>query len=402
MALREWHRRIPDYTIAAGAELVYQPALRQIDSLPLVFSSPAGRGRPTSVDLRLSDDQQLLQETTRKFLEEHLSSRNRPTAGRRRAAPATSRPGGRAEPSWAGARSWSPRRTVGAASPGTACSTWCWWPRRWGAWSRPGRSSRSTWWPRRCPGRAPTSSGASCSPVCWTEPARPRGAGAAPAAGVDMGGAVRATGHEGGLRPRRDQRTDRGGCRVRPASGDGGHHRRPHPAPAAGRPPRGHRPRRCTAWTSCGGTPRSPSKGWRLAGTWCSAMRGMRRRRRRAPAGDGGGPPVRRDGGRHRPGPRVHHRVRVRPLLVRPAARLLSGVEAPFRRPEALGRGLAGHGRGGRPQRGRRCQKRRRAGQCGQVLYRGARPGRSFRTACSSTGASASHGTTTCTCTSDG
>ncbi len=43
VALREWHRRIPDYTIADGAELVYQPALRQIDSLPLVFS-PGGKG----------------------------------------------------------------------------------------------------------------------------------------------------------------------------------------------------------------------------------------------------------------------------------------------------------------------------------------------------------------------
>lgn len=43
VALREWHRRIPAYSIREGAELVYQPALRQIESLPLVFP-PGGKG----------------------------------------------------------------------------------------------------------------------------------------------------------------------------------------------------------------------------------------------------------------------------------------------------------------------------------------------------------------------
>jgi cytochrome P450 len=43
VALREWHRRIPEYSIKPGAELVYQPALRQIDSLPLLFA-PGGKG----------------------------------------------------------------------------------------------------------------------------------------------------------------------------------------------------------------------------------------------------------------------------------------------------------------------------------------------------------------------
>jgi cytochrome P450 len=43
VALREWHRRIPSYSIASGADLVYQPALRQIESLPLVFP-PGGQG----------------------------------------------------------------------------------------------------------------------------------------------------------------------------------------------------------------------------------------------------------------------------------------------------------------------------------------------------------------------
>ena len=41
IALREWHRRIPEYSIVPGTELVYQPALRQIDYLPLVFPAAA-------------------------------------------------------------------------------------------------------------------------------------------------------------------------------------------------------------------------------------------------------------------------------------------------------------------------------------------------------------------------
>ena len=37
VALREWHRRIPDYAIEEGATLTYGSGLRQIDELPLVF-----------------------------------------------------------------------------------------------------------------------------------------------------------------------------------------------------------------------------------------------------------------------------------------------------------------------------------------------------------------------------
>jgi cytochrome P450 len=39
IALREWHRRIPDYSIVPGTELVYQMGLRQIDELPLVLGT---------------------------------------------------------------------------------------------------------------------------------------------------------------------------------------------------------------------------------------------------------------------------------------------------------------------------------------------------------------------------
>jgi cytochrome P450 len=38
VALREWHRRIPDYAIAAGHTLEYTPGVRSIDHFPLVFA----------------------------------------------------------------------------------------------------------------------------------------------------------------------------------------------------------------------------------------------------------------------------------------------------------------------------------------------------------------------------
>jgi cytochrome P450 len=44
IALREWHQRIPDYSLAPGTELIYQPGLRQIDRLPLVFAADGSRG----------------------------------------------------------------------------------------------------------------------------------------------------------------------------------------------------------------------------------------------------------------------------------------------------------------------------------------------------------------------
>jgi cytochrome P450 len=37
--LREWHKRIPDYEIVAGTELNFMFGLRQVDTLPLVWSS---------------------------------------------------------------------------------------------------------------------------------------------------------------------------------------------------------------------------------------------------------------------------------------------------------------------------------------------------------------------------
>ncbi|UDY35027.1 cytochrome P450 [Dermatobacter hominis] len=37
IALEEWHRRIPDYELAAGAELTYSPGIREVVHLPLTF-----------------------------------------------------------------------------------------------------------------------------------------------------------------------------------------------------------------------------------------------------------------------------------------------------------------------------------------------------------------------------
>jgi cytochrome P450 len=41
VAMREWHRRIPEYSLVPGTELIYQMGLRQIDSLPLVLGAPS-------------------------------------------------------------------------------------------------------------------------------------------------------------------------------------------------------------------------------------------------------------------------------------------------------------------------------------------------------------------------
>jgi cytochrome P450 len=41
VALREWHRRIPDYEIAPGHTLAYTPGLRSIDYFPMRFTAPA-------------------------------------------------------------------------------------------------------------------------------------------------------------------------------------------------------------------------------------------------------------------------------------------------------------------------------------------------------------------------
>jgi cytochrome P450 len=41
VALREWHKRIPDYQIVPGHTLAYTPGLRSIDYFPMQFTAPA-------------------------------------------------------------------------------------------------------------------------------------------------------------------------------------------------------------------------------------------------------------------------------------------------------------------------------------------------------------------------
>jgi cytochrome P450 len=38
VVVREWHRRIPDYRLRAGHELVFRQSLREIETLPLEFT----------------------------------------------------------------------------------------------------------------------------------------------------------------------------------------------------------------------------------------------------------------------------------------------------------------------------------------------------------------------------
>jgi len=41
VALREWHKRIPEYEIEPGVELVYTPGIRSIDNFPMRFTASA-------------------------------------------------------------------------------------------------------------------------------------------------------------------------------------------------------------------------------------------------------------------------------------------------------------------------------------------------------------------------
>ncbi|HEY3843815.1 MAG TPA: cytochrome P450 [Acidimicrobiales bacterium] len=42
VALREWHRRIPEYSVLDGHTLVYTPSIRSIEHFPMVFPTAAG------------------------------------------------------------------------------------------------------------------------------------------------------------------------------------------------------------------------------------------------------------------------------------------------------------------------------------------------------------------------
>jgi cytochrome P450 len=42
IALREWHRRIPDYQVKPGATLEYTPGIRSLETFPMLLGSPRG------------------------------------------------------------------------------------------------------------------------------------------------------------------------------------------------------------------------------------------------------------------------------------------------------------------------------------------------------------------------
>ena len=42
VALREWHRRIPEYSVVEGHELMYTAGIRSIDYFPMVIAPAAG------------------------------------------------------------------------------------------------------------------------------------------------------------------------------------------------------------------------------------------------------------------------------------------------------------------------------------------------------------------------
>ena len=41
VALREWHKRIPEYEVEPGHTLVYTSGIRSIDHFPMRFTAPA-------------------------------------------------------------------------------------------------------------------------------------------------------------------------------------------------------------------------------------------------------------------------------------------------------------------------------------------------------------------------
>ena len=113
-------------------------------------------------------------------------------------------------------------------------------------------------------------------------------------------------------------------------------------------------------------------------------------------AGGPGGPstaagPGHRHGGvgrRHADRLRPDRRVGLRPLLLRPAPRLVPGAQAPVRRHEDVARGQPRHRRRRRPVGGLPIPRGRRTGQRGQGLRRTTTAPSSSRTASRSTAAS--------------
>ena len=136
-----------------------------------------------------------------------------------------------------------------------------------------------------------------------------------------------------------------------------------------------------------------------------AAIGGGRRARERrcrcgASAAAGARDPDRRDGRRRADGVRLHARVGIRPLLVRPPARVVPGAQASVRRHEDVARGEPRDGVGRSPERAGRRAECRRDREHGEGVHRRLPAPSSCRTACRCTVASASRTSTTSTCTS--
>ncbi len=344
----------------------------------------------------LTDDQQLFRETTASSWRTPV--RWTPVRRHRRGASpgASTATGGGGGPSSAGCRCWCPRTTAGAPSPAG--------PGRPGAGGRGDgagsshrdRSSPPTWWPGPCPGRGRPPNTSSLAGLVGGDD----GGHLVPGRGVHWG---RRSAPRAGVRGRAHGATVSssrappagGGRRPRPiCSGDGpvGPGAGAVPGPLGGRrgvADAGPQPRPGPAVRP---PPLRPGRGWPPTPCWGSRRIGGGRHR--APARGRRRPPVRRDGRGRRPGPRVHPRVRPGPVLVRPAAGLVPGPQAPLRRHEAVARGVTRHVPMPRPGRWTRDRPTPPSWSAWPSPTSATRPRSSCPSACSSTGASGSPGTT--------
>ena len=289
-----------------------------------------------------------------------------------------------------------PEETGAAASRATVSSTPTIIAEQFGAGARPDRSPPSTSSPTPSP-RRPTRPGTPGSSA-GSSPARCRRL--ACFAGPGLG---RRSGRDRGTAPRgrlvlEGQHAGSSTAAERTRSSSPPTTERPHPVPGARATPRRDR-HPAGDVDLVRGSPRvhfdrvtRPGHRARRRGRRC-------RGRRRAPAPARRRAAVRRDRRRHRPRASTSpSSALVRPLLLRPAARVLPGAQAPHRRHEDRGSEAShGHRRPPPRGRGRRRPRRRRARQRRPRPTSASTPPSSSRTASSCTAASASPGSTTST-----
>ena len=325
------------------------------------------------MEVTLTDDQEFFRDTTRKFLGERVPDRQGAGARRvrRRVRARLLAPGRRAR---AGCRCSSPRTSGGGSVSGNGVVDLTLVADAFGPHVAPGPLL-----PCNVVAAALARSGSDEQqderPARRSSPARSSPRGPSPSCRP----------HDAPRRRHRDRRRRRRRLRAlrREGAGRGG-----RPGRAAARHRRAPTPVSRSSWcppTPPGVTitplrqrrPRAPVRARRVRrghgspATRCGRRAGRRRRRRRAPAAARGRHPVGRDGRRRRDGVRLHARLGVQPLLVRSAARVVPGDQAPLRRHEDVARGEP------RARRQRRrgdvqadAPERRRDGQRGQGLRR--------------------------------